>query len=93
MEQHLTPQKTPHLLPTPPETPPPKVSEQFQALGQILEVNRTTAATQWAIDAHNSAILETMELPPHYRPHWCVFSEKLAQRFLPARKDDHAIKL
>jgi hypothetical protein len=93
IEQHLTLQKTPHSLPTPPETPPPKVSERFQTLGQILEVNRTTAATQWAIDAHKSAIPETTELPPHYQQHWCVFSEKLAQRFPPTRKDNHAIKL
>ena len=27
IEQHLTPLKTPHLLPMPPETPPPKVLE------------------------------------------------------------------
>jgi hypothetical protein len=33
------------------------------------------------------------ELPPQYKQHWHVFSEKLAQRFPPARKDDHAIKL
>jgi hypothetical protein len=66
MEQHLTLQKNPHSPPTPPEIPPPKVLEWFQALGQILEVNQTTAAMQWAIDAHKSAIPETTELPPHY---------------------------
>ena len=83
----------PHLLPTPPETPPPKASERFQTLGQTLEVNQTTAATQWAINAHNSTTQETTELPLHYCQHWHVFSEKLAQRFPPARRDDHAIKL
>ena len=80
-------------LPTPPDTPPPKASECFQALGQALEINRTPAATQWAIDAHKDSTKETTELPTHYRQHWRVFSEKLAQRFQLARKDDHAIKL
>ena len=81
------------LLPTPPETLPPKVSDCFQTLGQILEFGRTTAATQWAIDAHKSTVPEMTKLPPHYRQHWRVFSKKLAQQFPPARKDDHAIKL
>jgi hypothetical protein len=62
-------------------------------LGQQIEINQTTAATQWAIDAHKNSTKEAMELPPQYRQHWRVFSEKLAQRFLPARKDNHAIKL
>ena len=58
-----------------------------------IEISRTTAATQWAIDAHKEMNKETQELPPQYKQHWRVFSEKLAQRFPPARKDDHAIKL
>ena len=73
--------------------PPPKALEHFQKLGQTLKVNRTTAATQWAIDAQKSATKETTELPPHFCQHWRIFSEKLAQRFPPARKDNHAIKL
>jgi hypothetical protein len=78
---------------TPPEMPPPKAMKHFQTLGQTLEVNRTTAATQWAINANKHTVPEMTELPPHYCQHWHVFSEKLAQRFPPARKDDHAIKL
>ena len=93
IEDALTPPENSHPLPTPPDTPPPKVSDWFQMLGQTLEVNRTTAAMQWAIDAHKSAAKETTELPQHYYQHWHVFSEKLAQRFPPERKDDHAIKL
>jgi hypothetical protein len=81
METKLTPQ---HQLPTPPDTPPPKPSQKFQTLGQVLEVNRMTAATQWAIDAQKTTTKETTELPSQYRQHWRVFSEKLAQRFLPA---------
>ena len=76
VETSLTP---PQQLPTPPETPPPKTSQRFQALGQALEINRTTAATQWAIDAQKSTTKETTELPNQYRQHWRVFSEKLAQ--------------
>jgi hypothetical protein len=85
--------KEQQTLPTPPNTPPLKASECFQTLGQTIEINRTTAATQWAIDAHKDSTKEAQELPTHYRQHWRVFSEKLAQRFPPARKDDHAIKL
>ena len=93
VEQHLTAKPTLQTPPTLPETPPPKASEHLQKLGQVIEVNRTTAATQWAIDAHKSVVPETNELPHHYRQHWHIFSEKLAQCFLPAQKDDHAIKL
>ena len=92
VETSLTSTEQP-ALPTPPDTPPPKVSERFQRLGQTIKINRTTATTQWAIDAHKESTKETMELPTHYRQHWRVFSEKLAQRFPPTRKDDHAIKL
>ena len=81
------------LPPTPPETPPPKVSARLQQLGQQLEVNRTTAATQWAINAHKSTAPETNQLPHQYCQHWHVFSKKLAQCFPLARKDDHTIKL
>jgi hypothetical protein len=93
IEQSLTPPEESHSLPMPPDTPPPKASEWFQTLGHTLEVNRTTATTQWAIDAHKSTTQETTELPQHYRQHWRVFSEKLAQQFPPTRKDNHAIKL
>jgi hypothetical protein len=92
METSLKPTEQP-ALPTPPDTPLPKASKRFQALGQTLEINQTTAATQWAIDAHKESTKEATELPSHYRQHWRVFSEKLAQRFPPTRKDDHAIKL
>jgi hypothetical protein len=92
METHLTTNEQPSL-PTPPDTPPPKASKRFQALGQTIEISRTTAATQWAIDAHKDSTKETQELLTQYHQHWRVFSEKLAQRFPPARKDDHAIKL
>ena len=93
IEHHLTLPMEPHSLPTPPDTPPPKASERFQTLGHTLEVNRTMAATQWAIDAQKSTTKETAELPQQYQQHWRVFSEKLAQRFPPERKDDHTIKL
>jgi hypothetical protein len=72
------------LLPTPPDTPPPKASKRFQTLGQTIEISRTTAATQWAIDAHKDSTKETQKLPTQYRQHWRVFSKKLAQRFPPA---------
>jgi hypothetical protein len=75
------------------DTPPPKASQRFQTLGDTLEINRTTAATQWAINAQKSTEKETTKLLHQYCQHWCVFSEKLAQRFPPARKDNHAIKL
>jgi hypothetical protein len=90
VESKLTPQRQ---LPMPLETPPPKPSQKFQTLGQTLEINRTTTAMQWAINAQKAATREATELPPQYHQHWQVFSEKLAQRFPPARKDDHAIKL
>jgi Reverse transcriptase (RNA-dependent DNA polymerase) len=93
IEQHLTQKSTPQLPPTPLETPPPKALECFQMLRQTLEVNRMTAATQWAIDASKSTIPERTELPPHYHQHWHIFSKKLAQHFPPTRKDNHAIKL
>src|ERR1700677_3796860 len=32
-------------------------------------------------------------IPPQYHQHWEVFSEEAAQRFPPARPDDHAIQL
>jgi hypothetical protein len=92
MEANLMTKEQP-ALPTPPDTPPPKASECFQTLGQTIEISRTMATTQWAINAHKDSTKETQELPTHYRQHWQVFSEKLAQRFPPARKDDHAIKL
>jgi hypothetical protein len=92
VEASLTSTEQP-ALPMPPDTPPPKASERLQALGQALEINQTTAATQWAINAHKDSTKETTELPTHYRQHWRVFSEKLAQRFLPAQKDNHTIKL
>jgi heme oxygenase len=80
-------------LPTPPDTPPPKMSQRFQQLGQAIEISRTTAATEWAIEAQKTTTKEAPELPRHYSQHWRAFSEKLAQRFPPERKDDHAIKL
>jgi hypothetical protein len=79
IEKSLTQPEEPCSLPTPPNTPPPKASEQFQTLGQTVEVNRTTAATQWAIDAQKSVTTEATEPPQHYCQHWRVFSEKLAQ--------------
>jgi len=32
-------------------------------------------------------------IPPHYQRHWTVFSEEAAQRFPPARDEDHGITL
>ena len=87
------PRAPPTLPPTPPRTlPQPKMttSPHFNNLGSAIEINRTTVATQWAIDAQNKDTKETKELPSHYCQHWWVFSEKL---FPPARKDDHTIKL
>jgi hypothetical protein len=70
------------------QTPP-----TFQTLRNMIEINWTMVATQWAIDAQTKTTPETQKLPSHYRQHWQVFSEKLAQQFPPARKDNHAIKL
>ena len=92
METSLTPTEQPALL-MPLDTPPPKASKRFQALGQALEINQTMAVMQWAIDAHKDSPKETTELLLHYCQHWHVFSKKLAQRFPPVRKDNHAIKL
>jgi hypothetical protein len=81
------------MPPTPLLTPPIKAFNRFQTISHVVEINRMTAATQWAIDTHQSTTPETKELPHHYHQHWWVFSKKLAQHFPPARKNDHAIKL
>jgi Reverse transcriptase (RNA-dependent DNA polymerase) len=97
-----TPENT--RYPTPPTTPEeprtrfrPRAPSPLRNDGTpkwgTTEINRTTAATQWAIDAQKDKTKETQELPPHYNQHWRVFSEKLAQRFPLERRDDHAIKL
>jgi hypothetical protein len=60
METKLTPQDQ---LPTPPDTPPPKPSQHFQTLGQTIKINRTTAATQCAIDVQKNTTKETQGTP------------------------------
>ena len=75
-----------------PRTPSP-LREGTNYGQDAIEISRTTAATQWAINAQNNQAKENLELSPQYKQHWRVFSEKLAQRFPLARKDDHAIKL
>jgi hypothetical protein len=101
LEEQIKPRETTDY-PTPPATPPTKVQHEDTVKyddstktikGHTIEISRTTAATQWAIDAHKDSTKETQELLTQYRQHWRVFSEKLAQRFPPARKDDHAIRL
>ena len=92
IKKHLDTSKTmtwvpPLPPPTPPKSPPlpvPKSQTSFQMLGNVIEVNRTTTATQWAIDAQNKTTPETQELPSHYQQHWQVFSEKLMQCFPPS---------
>jgi hypothetical protein len=71
LEEQIKPQETTDY-PTPPATPPINGPN----------INRTTAATQWAIDTHKPAQEE--ELPREYQQHWRVFLEKLAQRFPPS---------
>jgi Reverse transcriptase (RNA-dependent DNA polymerase) len=77
--------------PMPPPTPPKMPPTQINELVHQIDINETTAATQWAIDAAKPTKKE--ELPREYQWHWRVFSEKLAQRFPPSQKDDHTIKL
>jgi hypothetical protein len=49
--------------PTPPATPPTQISEPIHQI----DINRTTAATQWAIDAAKPTKEE--ELPQEYQQH------------------------
>ena len=81
----------PRALPTLPPIPPWTLPQpwtpfppQFNKLGTVLEINWTTAATQWAIDAQKTKGSD--KLLSHYWQHWWVFSKKLTQWFPPQRK-------
>ncbi len=50
-------------------------------------------AQQWAERAAQSKPAQTPEIPEEYQQHAVVFSEKAAQRFPPAREEDHVITL
>jgi RNase H-like domain found in reverse transcriptase/Reverse transcriptase (RNA-dependent DNA polymerase)/Integrase zinc binding domain len=77
---------------SPRNTPPPATSEvKTLDLAHCIEVNKTSMATQWAIDAPKEKTTE--ELPREYARHHKVFSEDGARRFPPSRVDDHEIKI
>jgi hypothetical protein len=50
-------------------------------------------AQKWAEKAITTKPPPLTDIPPEYQSHATVFSEKAAQRFPPAREDDHAINL
>jgi hypothetical protein len=60
---------------------------------KVLEINKTTLATSWAIrgEADKTRISEK-DIPKQYRDYADVFSKEKAKRFPPAREEDHQIK-
>jgi hypothetical protein len=77
---------------SPRNSPPPAASEvKTLDLAHCIEVNKTSMATQWAIDAPKEKTSD--ELPREYAKHYKVFSEDGARRFSPSHIDDHEIKL
>jgi hypothetical protein len=77
---------------SPRNSPPPATSEvKTLDLAHCIEVNKTSVATQWAIDTPKEKTSD--ELPREYTRHYKVFSEDGARHFPPSRIDDHEIKL
>jgi hypothetical protein len=60
---------------------------------KVLEINKTTLATSWAIQGEvNKTRMTEKDVPEQYRNYTDVFSEEKAKRFPPAREEDHQIK-
>jgi hypothetical protein len=60
---------------------------------KVLEINKTTLATSWAIQTETDKTrLSEKDVPDQYKDYVDVFSEEKAKRFPPARKEDHQIK-
>jgi len=59
-----------------------------------LYLRKTTTAQIWAQqEREKKGIPVKEEVPTEYKQHWKVFSEELAQRFPPKRKEDLRIEL
>ena len=62
--------------------------------GRTIQARKTTTAQVMAHKAREKKPeAPAKELPKEYQKHWKVFSEKLAQRFPPKRREDMAIEL
>jgi hypothetical protein len=57
---------------------------------KVLEINKTTLATSWAIKGETDKIrMSEKDVPEPYQDYSDVFSKEKAKRFPPAREDDH----
>jgi hypothetical protein len=60
---------------------------------KVLEINKTTLATNWAIKGETDKVrMSEKDIPEQYADYLDVFSEEKAKRFPPRREDDHQIK-
>jgi hypothetical protein len=60
---------------------------------KVLEINKTTLATSWAIQEEaNKTRLSEKDVPKQYEEYVDVFSKEKAKRFPPKREEDHQIK-
>jgi hypothetical protein len=60
---------------------------------KLLEINKTTLVTSWAIKEESDRIrLSKKDVPGQYRDYADVFSEEKAKRFPPPREEDYEIK-
>jgi hypothetical protein len=57
---------------------------------KVLEINKTTIATSWAIQREvDKTRMTEKDVPEQYKDYANVFSEEKAKRFPPAREEDH----
>ncbi len=63
----------------------------YQSKRPMLQIDNIMQ--QWAERAAQNKPTQTPEIPEEYQRHATVFSEKAAQRFPPAREEDHVITL
>jgi hypothetical protein len=60
---------------------------------KVLEINKTTLATSWAIQGEVEKVRPSeKDVPDQYKEYANVFSEEKAKRFSPKREEDHEIK-
>jgi hypothetical protein len=60
---------------------------------KVLEINKMTLATSWAIKEEGDRIhLSEKDVPEQYRDYVDVFSKEKAKQFPPKREEDHEIK-
>jgi hypothetical protein len=65
----------------------------IQTSSKVLEINKTTLATSWAIQGEKGKMcLSEKEVPDQYQDYADVFSEEKAKRFPLKREEDHEIK-